>query len=253
MKNILDIETFIFIHNQEILLEFEKNNKFKNFCNYKYVFLGYGETNKLNYLNNIIYARDLPNNLEKYDKMCAYSGWYVLYMNELISSEYVNLFEYDISITDDFIDKLGEIINENSNIYSYVPFDIRVEFLNPKWIGDLSKFYKVKKKIDLVPELMKKINEKNISHWASTSNITFNSDFFFDYMNDVAEIFEWMKIWGSVGHALERLLSFYLILNNINNITYVNGLLHHYQLDSHKTQLHFTDLNNNLKKIANNE
>lgn len=248
------IETFIFVHDQNIIVDYEQNNKFKDFDDYKYVFLGFGDTTKLVDLTNIIYAKDLKYNLEKYNKMCAYSGWYVLFMNELVTADYVNLFEYDVTICDNFINKLSDEISDYIDIYSYVPMDIRIEFItNPLWISDLAKFYSFKKKTNLIKEVSDKIIENNIGIWASTSNVTLNSDFFYDYMNDVCEIFEWMKQWNSVGHGLERLLAIYLILNNKTNIKYFNHLIKHYQLDSHKTQHHSVNFENSLKKLSNNE
>lgn len=248
------IETFIFVHDQDIIVNYEQNNKFNGFENYKYVFLGNGKVDKLKNINNLIIARDLKYNLEKYPKMCAYSGWYVLYMNELITSDYVNLFEYDVTICDNFIEKLSNEINNEINIYSYVPVSTRMEFINNQnWVSDLFKYFKLKKNINLYDLVYNKIINNNIEIWASTSNVTFNTDFFYEYMNDVCDIFDWMKQWNSVGHGLERLLSFYLIMNDITNIKYLNNLIKHYQLDSHKTQLHDVNFENSLKKLNNNE
>jgi len=82
-----DRETFIFVHDQDIIIEFEKNNKFSSITNYKYVFLGFGDISLLSGTDIIIYAKDLPYNLELYPKMCAYSGWYVLYKNNFDLNE----------------------------------------------------------------------------------------------------------------------------------------------------------------------
>ena len=47
-------QTFVFIHDQDLLLEFEKNNKFKTLKNYTYVFLGSRDTSKLKYVKNLL-------------------------------------------------------------------------------------------------------------------------------------------------------------------------------------------------------
>lgn len=97
-----DIKTYIFVHSEDIINHCESVGNFDNFTNRTYVFLGSGNTDSLKKFDNIIIARDLPNNLEEYPKMCAYSGWYVLFKNNLITNDYVNLFEYDIITCNDF-------------------------------------------------------------------------------------------------------------------------------------------------------
>ena len=64
--NNYNIKSYIFIHDQDILLHCESVNNFNNLGNYIYVFLGNGNIDKLNNIKNIIIARDLPNNLENY-------------------------------------------------------------------------------------------------------------------------------------------------------------------------------------------
>ena len=59
-------ETFIFCHDQDLILGFEENQKFKNLYNYTYVFLGSRPTDKLTELDNVIVARDLEYNREQY-------------------------------------------------------------------------------------------------------------------------------------------------------------------------------------------
>lgn len=49
-------DTFIFVHDQELIVEFENSNKFKDLYNYTYVFLGNRPTDKINDLTNLIIA-----------------------------------------------------------------------------------------------------------------------------------------------------------------------------------------------------
>lgn len=248
MINNNDFQTFIFIHDQDIILYYEEINKFKSIGDYKYVFLGGGKIDKLNKLNNILIARDLLFNLEEYPNMCAYSGWYVLYKNNLITKKYVNLLEYDIIIVDDFIERMIEIVNKSPDIslYGFKPFNINNCFLfNSNLRGKLNQYY---------PDLHRKINNKcilrGINLWSTTSNCTMKNDFFYRYMNDSNDIFLWMKNEPSVGHELERNLSIYQIMHDDIDILYVNNLLNHFQLDSHKTQGVFNE--NYIEILKNN-
>lgn len=243
-----DIQTFIFVHEQDIVAFYEKINKFKEIKDYKYVFLGNKNVDNIRDLENVIIARELENNLEEYPKMCAYSGWYVLFKNNIVTKDYVNLFEYDVILHDEFNDKMIDIINEDQNIsfYGFKPFNVNSCFLdNSNLNGKLEEYYS---------NLRRKINNKclsrNIFLWSTTSNCTMKNEFFYNYMKDNEDIFMWMKDKPSVGHELERNLSIYQILNDEIEVLYVTGILTHFQLDSHKTQGVFNEnYIQNLKKM----
>jgi len=231
MINPLDIDTLIFVHDQDIILSYENNKKFACFEDYKYIFLGMNDISKLSNIKNIIYARDLDSNMESYPKMCVYSGWYALFKNNLITKKFTNFFEYDISIVPDFALKQSELISDD-DIYGYLPMKIDSGFIgNPSWSGKLNEFY---------DNLQYTISEKQLANsidtWSSTSNITMKKEFFYKYMNDSEALFDWIKGYDSVGHELERNLSVYYILNDNVKVSFLTGMISHYQLDSHKTQ-----------------
>ena len=55
----MSLQTFIFIHDQEILLEYIRVKKFQNLKNLKFVFLGNGNTDKIENLENVIISKNL--------------------------------------------------------------------------------------------------------------------------------------------------------------------------------------------------
>ncbi len=101
-------ETFIFVHDQDIVLEFESSNKLSNLYKYKYVFLGNRPIDKIGYLSNLIIARNYEDNIEQYPLFTSYTGWYCLWKNNLINTKYINLFEYD-TILNKNIDQFVEL------------------------------------------------------------------------------------------------------------------------------------------------
>ena len=52
IENNLTVDTFIFIHDQEIVLDFINKNKFKDFENFKWVFLGNKPYDKIENIDN---------------------------------------------------------------------------------------------------------------------------------------------------------------------------------------------------------
>jgi len=95
------METYIFIHSQELLIKLESLGRYKNLTNLKYVMLGGSDFSAISDRDDVIIARDLEYNLESFPKLCAYSGWYALYANNIPKSDIINLFEYDIVLSDD--------------------------------------------------------------------------------------------------------------------------------------------------------
>jgi hypothetical protein len=94
----MESQTFIFVHEQNIILDFKNHNKFSNLNNVKYVFLGKNDTDKIESLNDVIICRNLPNNIEDYPNLTSFSCWYALWKNNMYNSNYINLFEYDVNL-----------------------------------------------------------------------------------------------------------------------------------------------------------
>ena len=124
IKNELTVDTFIFVHDQEIILDFISKNKFNDFKNFKWVFLGDKPYDKIQKLDNLIIVRNLEHNIEQYPKLTSFTGWYALHKNNLITSDYVNFFEYDINYVPEFVDINKEMIKRNFDFIGYFPMII---------------------------------------------------------------------------------------------------------------------------------
>jgi hypothetical protein len=93
--------TFIFVHDQHIVLDYLAAGKFNDLPEVKYVFLGMRPTDQIDHLvdmGKVIIARNLPDNIEHFPNLVAWTGWYALVRNDLIKTELVNLFEYDVNV-----------------------------------------------------------------------------------------------------------------------------------------------------------
>ena len=98
--------TFIFVHDQYIVLDYLAAGKFNDLPEVKYVFLGMQPTDQIEHLvdmGKVIIARNLPDNIEHFPNLVAWTGWYALVRNDLIKTEIVNLFEYDVNVTEDWM------------------------------------------------------------------------------------------------------------------------------------------------------
>jgi hypothetical protein len=254
--NLKQIDTYVFVHDQSIIIDYEKNNKFSGLSNYKYVFLGSADTSLLKKYDNIIIARDLEYNLEDYPKFTAFSGWYALLKNNLLNKNNdIMLLEYDVHLIENFEKNVLSSFKERPKMIGFVPFEMtNYHFINnPNWVSTVSSAIKKTYNVDVLDKIKNYIdnsvkNKKN-PKWMSTNNIMFEYETFIKYMKWFEPLIEDVKNDINCGHAQERCLTFYAMLNNVK-FDFIEGVLKHEQLDSHKTQGHSVNFDEALKRLS---
>jgi len=231
MKN--KVSTFIFAHTQEIILDCIHKNRFSTIENLKYVFLSLNDSSKIENMNNVIICKNYDDNLEHYPKLTSFTGWYILAKHDLINTEYVNLFEYDVNLMNQFEQKLDEKISQNSDFVGYVPMLIEdpVYVKAGNLINELINSIKNKIKIDII-ELIN--SQPPFSLWSSSSNSTWKKDLFINYVNWFYQFIEDIVVSQYCGHMHERSISFYLLIQKISP-HFINNCLTHHQCNSHET------------------
>lgn len=250
----MTIQTFIFIHDQDILLDYLRVNKFKNLKDLKFVYLGNGDVSKIEKLENVIISRNLTHNIEQYPKFTSFTGWYSLWKNNLINSDYVNLFEYDVNIVSNFSEIQEEsILRQSPEFIGYIPYPVNsYDYIqNINWVKDIIPAIKEIYSIDIY-EVIKNLLSQNLnSMWSSTSNSTFKTKIFFEYMKWFEPIIDFLKNSNTCGHSHERSISFFYFTQN-KKVKLIPRIMSHLQLDSHKTQGHFVDMDSSIKKLLEN-
>lgn len=226
------IKTFIFVHDQNIVKDFIKVNKFDNLKDLTYVFVGNNDSSDIENLPNVIVCNKLPHNIEQYPKLTSYTGWYAIFKNNLYEDcDFLNLFEYDINLSDDFSDVLEN--NLENEILGYIQLNVRnVAFLHHRYAGALIESIKKNYEIDVV-NFIKSIPENTF--FSVTSNHTFSKKMFEKYMEWVEPLISDIKELNMAGHQVERSIGLFYLLNNLD-YKLLNGVLKHFQFDSHKTQ-----------------
>ena len=247
----MTIQTFIFVHDQEIILDFLKKNRFLDFENLTYVLVGKKSFDKVENFSNVIIAQKYEDNLEDYPNLTSYTGWYILWKNNLINSDYVNLFEYDINYVKDFTKKNIDLIQRNHDFIGYFPMSVSdpVYIKMSQFSDDLVNQIKLKTNV----EIEKMINEiwKNnfFATWSSSSNSTWKTESWKKYMDWFYQFLDVVKLSKFSGHMHERSLSFFYRIYNLNVLD-TNNLMIHLQLNTHGTsplpQNRFNQLYNTL-------
>lgn len=230
------ISTFIFVHKQEIILEYKKIQKFKTLPNVNFVLVGKNNFDLVDGMDDVIIAQKYINHIENYPKFTSFTGWYILWKNDLIKTDYVNLFEYDINYKNNIDLLFNKILKTDFDFIGYLPMNVNEPcyLIDRRWTEDMIKSIKKNYNMDMdifFKEFIK--NNPNIN-WSSTSNSTFSKQHFEGYMKWFESIFEDLKNSEFPGHAHERSISFYYFINNLK-VAIFPGFIEHFQLNSHET------------------
>jgi hypothetical protein len=203
-------QTFIFVHDQYIVLDYLAAGKFNELPNVKYVFLGQRPSDQIGHLvemGKVIIARDLPDNIEHLPNLVAWTGWYAIARNGLITAEVVNLFEYDINL----IDWKQPMASAG---YFWHPYADNTWW---NYNGIKSELRRLEVSVSSDPLPM-------------TSNYTLFADKIYPFINTLmASEFDFEH--DQAGHIVERYCSAYFQFK----VTAAGGLTHLYA-DSHGTQ-----------------
>jgi len=197
-------------------------------------FWGGGSVNCIRNLKNIVVCRELPVHLEAYPKLTSFSGGYALWKNGLVGSDYINLFEYDVTLSPNFYDRLKKEIDDGFAILGYIPFFAG----HPLFIHDAAHIGPL---LVLIHEFHRLDATKIIdgldaqTPCSRTSNHTIRRDIFEQYMSWMEPMVDGLKATPMAGHHIERSISLFYLLNNIPSVRICEGIIHHTQANSHRT------------------
>lgn len=224
------IKTFIVIHDQDILLDSIKYKKYDSMENLTFLFVGSGDISKIEEREDVIICRDLEHNIEQYKHLTSYTAWYAVWKNNLCDEtiDYVTFLEYDCVLNKNYFQKLKNILNQKQDIdiVGYTQINIH----NPLFIGDETQYSLYLK------EGLKKVYNINIQEYIQkyslnkkcsvVLNKTIKKNVFDDYMNwsiPVVDYFD--KSSNLSGHSVERLITAYYLLNNLNHLFLLSSVI----------------------------
>ena len=211
-------KSFIFAHSKQAI-EMD-NGKSQILPNPQYVLLGDA---KCKDLENVIVARKLKHNVEKYHRACAYSGWIALVNNGYIDNEdWVYLFEYDTLVSPSILDVKDEIVG-----YFALPSTAYMFFV---WEPELAA---------AVNKVIPTVDYFRIGYAPMTSNIAMKGKWLKIIAMELEEAIEKIGHHPYLGHVLERLVVFIIWKYNIPYRLYLNAVQHqmvcsHGQLKGYK-------------------
>jgi hypothetical protein len=238
-----NLTTYVMCHDQDIIKSNIKSGKFDDMGKLVFMYVGKGEFTDIENYPNVIIVRDLKHNIEQYPKFTAFTAWYSIWRHQLCKTKYIQLLEYDTNPQEGFTFFLKNLLKHNPKVISYFPFSMRnYHFIdNPDWVKTIFEAIKSHYKLDIEPYIRQVISQNLRAGrepiWGTTNNVTFEYATFEKYMKWVSPLIGYLKDDVNCGHAQERAVTFYCLLQQVP-VSFFPGLIEHVQADSHKTQGH---------------
>jgi len=214
-----------------MLLEYEREGRYRNLSRRRYVFVGDGATDKIDSRDDVIVARMLPDNIEHHANLLSFTAWYAIARNDLAESGSVSILEYDVSIAESFTAETLAALSGTHCIAGYVPFKLsHPMFLHatPWFTNSLEAVYGV----DADGIVRSHLGGGGRDLWTATTNISMRT-------GDLASFVDWFLPLtvrfrhDPIGaHVHERTIPIFCKLNQIENV-YIPGVLKHTQARSH--------------------
>lgn len=225
--------TFITIHDQELVLTLEKNKVFRNLPRYVYMFVGPRPVDKIKHLKNLLVAREYPQNIEKYKSLCDFTGWYCLVKNNLITTPFVSLIQFDSLVLPSFDKKTTDMLHKHPNaLMGYQPHLLSADyFLSDQFCKTMKECVKKYYDVD-VQTLVKQAQEKADTQWPGATSIFCSKELLAQYIAWCEPMIDELGNDPMGGHSIERGIKFFSILKGIENY-YLPDVLQHIFACSH--------------------
>ena len=204
---------------------------FASLGKHRYLLVGMGDADLVHDREDVIVARFLPDNIERYPDLLSFTGWYAVARNELATTPCVALLEHDVRLSPDFEPRTLDALRDRRAMAGYVP----VRLTNPMYLHatpwlmtSLSTTYG----IDVSNLVREHLARGEVDRWTATSNHAL-------WVDDLAAFVEWFlplsvsfrdDPLGSGVH--ERAVPVFCLLRGIAD-RYVPGVLDHHQVASH--------------------
>lgn len=227
-----DLEVFVVVHEQDLLLECEQDRRFSDIPRLRYVFVGMRPTDKLTGRSDVVIARDLADNIEQFPNLLSFTGWYAVAQNNLATARYVSLLEYDVKVAPDFVGQTLSALRTNDGFVGYVPFPLSHPMYlhaTPWLISALAAVHQ----IDVAALIYDYLAAGGSDQWSATTNASMSAVHlraFVDWLLPVTCVYRHDPIGA---HVHERTLNVFCLLHGLDSQC-LSGLLTHAQRRSHQ-------------------
>jgi hypothetical protein len=224
------LETYVTIHDQALLLECERTEQYAQLGSYTYLFVGPRPVDQVPPDVKIIVARDFTPNYEHLPAFYDFTGWWVLAHHGLITAEHAMLIQYDMHIASSFIEE--QVSYQLEIAPGVVAFTAGHNLANNFMLlipGFQETYRAGVAQLGIDPAGWPEFNE-----WPTTQGTGWRTEDFNHFMNWFTPLFDaWVNdLWA--GHLAERTVKAWSVTTG-NVERYLPGVIVHHNQDTHGT------------------
>jgi hypothetical protein len=229
----MTIRTLIFIHDQDVLSSYLEKDIFNELGDVVFVFLGDGDVSRVRGNPRVIIARDLDHNLEHLPKLTSFTGWWAVQRNGFVTTDAVNLFEYDVAVTDPNAIRRIENAISTADVVGFVPYNAKREhyvkkpFVCRGLLRGIMDVYGV--------DFKRYVRSHERFFVSVTSNHSMKATTLDAYIAWVAPLLPYFEESPNAGDEIERSISAFYLLTN-TPYTILDDCIEHYRLGSRRKQ-----------------
>lgn len=223
------VETYITVHDQDLLLECERSGQFAQLSSHTYLFVGHRPVDRIPADVKVIVARDYEPNMEHLPQFYDYTGWHVLAKHKLIKARYAIFLQYDMHINDEQLEVscVARLAKRPGMIAFTAGHRLANNFmlLIPGFEADYRRGLAVKGvNMDAWPDF---------NEWPSTQGTAWRTELFNHYMGWFEPLFDVFapSVWA--GHLAERCVKAFSAISYKEQ--YLVGAITHHAQDCHGT------------------
>lgn len=225
----MSIETYITVHDSTLIEECEQSGKFAS-VSHTYLFVGPRKVDVDDSIKLIV-CNNITPNYEHLPQFYDFTGWFILGVNEMISTDNAIFLQYDHTIIAEDIEGKTEEALLSNNMVGYAPAGPEL------WTLALPHFYEQQVAgIRSCGEDWEELkNTIPFQVWPTTQGLAWRANDFCAFMRWFEPAFESFKDHVFAGHLAERMIQPFLMAKGMT-AGFLPGSVSHESLDCHGTK-----------------
>lgn len=200
----------------------------------EWIMVGDGDFSSIAQEENVIIARDLPDNIEDKKFLCSFTGWYALVKNGFITDDdFFGLFEYDIHVVKRFSQHV-DARKSSRDVIGFIAWKVDRLGYFPRITDIVRRVLKDKYDIDFDAFVQDEIAAGH-RLWCPSTNVVASGLFFRSFVEWFIPLIDFFDGKPESAYVHERAMRVFSALNGYDTVCLI-GMLKHIQKKSHGIQ-----------------
>ena len=224
----MSVQTFVTVHDQDLVLESEASGQFAALTNVVYLFVGPRPVDRIPAGVEMIVARDYTPNHEDLPQFYDFTGWSVLTRHNLIDADHMICLQYDMAVTDPQIEnRCTQLLDQAPGMVAFT-----AGHKGPNWMLHIPGFEQAFRQ-GLAAKSIDFDQLPDFGPFPSTQGTAWRRDTLTEYMEWFDPLFTVFAPEVFAGHLAERTVKVFSTLTYPEQ--YLTGVISHAAADCHGT------------------